>query len=117
MQQVLDINQFEIIFRKDNGGNFLPLTILTNNHLSSNINLHFKNQPIKLIRGESSLSANAGLPIIYMEKYKFGKKKGTIKFLYDGYEIIIQLKRFNDDWIQSRLQVKGKKENRIDVKF
>ena len=116
-QQILDIPQFESIFRKDNRGNYLPLTILTNNQISSNLNLHFKNQSIKLIRGESSLSANAGLPIIYMEKYKFGKKKGTIRFLYDGYEITVQLKRFNNDWLKSRFQVKGKKENQIDVKF
>ena len=117
MQQILDTDQFEVIFRKDNRGNFIPLTILTNNHFSANIDLEYKGVPIKLIHGEASLSANSGLPIIYMDKYKFGKKKGTIKFLYDGYEISVQLKRFNNDWLRSRLQVKGKKENRIDVKF
>ena len=117
MQQVLDIEPLSVIFRKNNQGQFLPLTILTNNHFSSNLSLAHQEQPVKLIHGEASLSANTGLPIIYIEKYKLGKKKGTIKFLYDGYEITVQLKRLNDEWQKNRLQVKGKKENKIDMKF
>ena len=117
MQDILDLNQFEHIFKKDKRGQYLPLTLLTNDHFSDNLPLHFQGQPIKLIRGEASLSANAGLPIIYMKKYRFGSKKATVKFLYDGYEISVSLKRFNNDWLMKRFQVTGKKENQIDVKF
>ena len=117
MQEILDLGQFDNIFKKDKSGQFLPLTLLTNNHFSDNLPLQHQGQSIKLIRGEASLSANAGLPIIYMRKYKFGRKKGTIKFLYDGYEITVLLKKSNSDWLMSRFQVSGKKENQIDVKF
>ena len=116
MQEILNLSHFDDIFKKDKSDKFLPLTLLTNNHFSDNLPLDFRGQSIKLIRGEASLDANNGLPIIFMKKYKFGNKKGTIKFLYDGYEITVNLRRLKNDWLLKKLYVTGK-GRKIDAKF
>lgn len=113
LKMFLELKYLETILEKDRNGDFLPLTIISNNLFDKGIQLEFGHQEVKILEQEF----NPTEPSIKITKYKIKKKKAHLEFNYKDEKVKIQLRKSSFNWEYSRLKASNNSGKKIDIKF
>lgn len=118
LQKSLDISQFKTVFEKDDNGEFLPLTIVSNGLLSEDIHLSYDGEDVQVI---SKIQKNdfQDHKYISLNGMKVKRKKSILEFSYGEKNVKVKLRKRNGEWVFNFLSIKGggKLHVHIDSEF
>ena len=106
-QTALDINILEEHFNKNNEGDLLPLTLISNDYIASNMPLNFAGNKVDVT---ANLTDKVGknLSILELTEIKMKGKKSRLTFKYEDKTIKIRLKKEGKEWTAKTVSVKWK---------
>jgi len=113
-QTALDVKVLESHFAKNNDGELLPLTLISNDYIAKNIPLNFAGNKVH-IQSNLEEKANDNLSVLELTEIKMKGKKSILAFKYADKTIKIKLKKEGKEWIAKTISVRWK--NRIETQF
>lgn len=113
LQIFLEVKYLETILEKDKNGDFIPLTINSNNLFDTTMELEFRNKKVRILNQTS----NHFESIMNISKYKIKKKKACLEFIYKDEKVKIQLKKVGFNWEYSKLKASNNSGKNINIIF
>lgn len=113
-QTALDIKAFEEHLAKNNEGELLPLTLISNDYISTDIPLNFAGNKV-LIKSSKNEELVSNHSILELTEIKMKGKKSHLTFKHQDKTIKVRLKKEENVWIAKTVTIKWK--NRIDTSF
>jgi len=117
LQKCLETSGVQNLFEKDIDGNYLPLYLVTNDHFTENIDVHFANEKVQVFSKKGALDFNPESEIIEITKFKLKENKAIIEFKYQEKKAKIKLVKDNNHWEYRSINIKGGGTFNIDVNF
>jgi len=106
-QTTLDIEVLEEHFNKNSQGELLPLTIVSNNYIATDIPLSFAKNKV-VIKSNLAEKASDDLSVLEITEIKMNGKKSKLSFNYDDKTIKVRLKKEGSEWTAKTVSVKWK---------
>ena len=113
-QTALDIEQLEDHLAKNSAGEILPLTIISNDYLPTNMDLNFGGNKV-LIQSTLTDQLADDTSVLELTEIKMKGKKSYLAFKYGEKTIKIRLKKDQNEWVAKTISVKWK--NGFDTSF
>ncbi|MEM6964107.1 MAG: hypothetical protein AAF573_05015 [Bacteroidota bacterium] len=107
LQQSFDIKKLHNYFDKDESGELLPITLVTNDYFSDNLSLAMDGKKINLLRSKNDLQDADSEAFVNVTKFKIRKNTAVLKFKYKTKKVKIKLRKQDGEWIYKTLVVKG----------
>lgn len=113
-QTALDLKVLEEHLAKNNEGELLPLTLISNNYIGTDIPLNFAGKKV-VIKSNLPEAVAVNQTILELTEIKMKGKKSHLTFKYAEKTIKVRLRKEENTWTAKTVTVKWK--NGFDTQF
>ncbi len=106
-QAALNIEILEEHFTKNNNGELLPLTLVSNDYIAKDMALNFAGKKV-LIQSSIDKISTKKESVLELTEIKMKGKKAQLSFKYGEKTIKVRLKKKGSDWISKTVSLKWK---------
>ena len=117
LKSALEANLLKKVFASDENGELLPISVVSNNLITSVFKLEINGKPVEIIK-DLTLENNAGKPVVEIQQFEIkSNRKALLAFVYDEKRVRLKLKKSDGNWLVYSTTVKGPGVFLTDIEF
>lgn len=107
IEKSINVEKLKKYLAKDEAGNPLPIVMVTNKKISTQLEIDFEGERINIFESLKESGLEEDQAFIDLKKFKVRRDVSVLKFNYQGYKIKIKFRKKAGEWIYQSFNLKG----------